>query len=292
MDTSFEKYQKRKLKSSYLSVIISIALVLFLVGLLGLLVLKANHITQQVKEKVIITIFLKDNAKTSDVETLKAELKKANYTKKVIYIPKEIAAKSYAKEIGENFLDFIGTNPLKNAIDILLNSEYVTPQKIEKIEKNLRIRSIVYDVAYDKPIIKMLTKNINKLSFWVLLFSGLLTLIAVVLINNSIRLSIYSKRFTLKTMQMVGATKGFIRKPFILKSIQLGILATIVATAALLAIAFYVGHTIPELNLLEKPIELVVLFLGILTLGILITWLSTFFATQKFLNLQTEELYY
>lgn len=292
MDTSFEKYQKKKLRSSYISVVISIALVLFLVGVLGLLLLKTKSLTKQVKEKVVVSVFLKDNAKKIDIDIFRAELKKASYVKKVTYISKQTAAKLYEKEIGENFLEFIGANPLKNAVDILLNSDYVTPQKMEQIEKNLKIRSIVYNVAYDKPLIELLTKNINNLSFWMLLFSGIFTLIAVVLINSSIRLSVYSKRFTLKTMQMVGATKGFIRKPFILKSIQLGVLGAIVAILSLLGIAFYISRIVPELNLLEKPLELVILFTGILVLGILITWLSTFFATQRFLNLQTEELYY
>lgn len=292
MDTSFEKYQKRRLRSSYFSVVISIGLVLFLVGILGLIVLKTKSITQHFKEKVTITIFLKDNAKNSDVEILQAELKKADYTKAVTYISKKDAAQKYTEEIGEDFVEFLGDNPLKNAIDISLKSEFVTPEKMAGIEKNLLIRSIVAEVTYDKPLIELLTKNINRLSFWMLLFSALFTLIAVVLINSSIRLSVYSKRFTIKTMQMVGATKGFIRVPFILKSIQLGILGALVSIAGLVAFIFYVDKTIPELEMLTNYKILALLFATIIGLGILITWISTFFATQRFLNLRTDELYY
>lgn len=292
MDTSFEKYQKRRLRSSYFSVVISIGLVLFLVGILGLILLKAQSITTHFKEKVTITIFLKDNAKNSDVEILQAELKKAAYTKSVTYISKKEAAKKYTKEIGEDFVAFLGDNPLKNAIDISLKSESVTPEKMAEIEKNLTIRSIVAEVTYDKPLIELLTKNINRLSFWMLLFSALFTLIAVVLINSSIRLSVYSKRFTIKTMQMVGATKGFIRVPFIWKSIQLGILGAIVSIVGLIAFIMYVDTTIPELEMLSNYKTLGLLFAIIIGLGILITWLSTFFATQRFLNLRTDELYY
>ena len=292
MDKSFEKYQKRRLRSSYFSVVISIALVLFLVGILGLIVLKTNSITKHFKEKVAITIFLKDNAKNNDVEILKAELKKAEYTKSVTFISKTDAAKKYSEEIGENFLDFLGENPLKDAIDVSLKSDFVTPEKMAEIETQLKLRSVVAEVSYDKPLIELLTKNITRLSFWMLLFSSLFTLIAVVLINSSIRLSVYSKRFTIKTMQMVGATKGFIRIPFIIKSIQLGVLGAIVSIAGLLIFIMYVNKMVPEIELLSDYKILAILFSAIIGLGILITWISTFFATQRFLNLRTDELYY
>ena len=292
MDKSFEKYQKRRLRSSYFSVVISIALVLFLVGVLGLIVLKTNSITKHFKEKVAITIFLKDNAKNNDIEILQAELKKAEYTKSVVFISKTEAAKKYSEEIGENFLDFLGENPLKDAIDVSLKSDFVTPEKMAEIETQLKLRSIVAEVSYDKPLIELLTKNITRLSFWMLLFSSLFTLIAVVLINSSIRLSVYSKRFTIKTMQMVGATKGFIRIPFIIKSVKLGIIGAIVSIVGLLIFIMYVNKMVPEIELLSDYKILAILFSAIIILGILITWLSTFFATQRFLNLRTDELYY
>jgi cell division transport system permease protein len=292
LKNSFEKYQKRRLRSSYFSVIISIALVLFLVGFLGLILLKTNSITKHFKEKVALTIFLTDNAKSNDVEILQAELKKAEYSKEVVYISKKDAAEKYAAEIGENFVEFLGDNPLKNAIDVTLKSDFVTPEIMEEIEKNLLIRSIVAEVVYDKPLIELLTKNINRISFWMLLFSALFTLIAVVLINSSIRLSVYSKRFTIKTMQMVGATKGFIRKPFIWKSIKLGILGALVSIIGLIGAIFYINKMVPEIELLADYKVLALLFAFIIAMGILISWISTFFATQRFLNLRTDELYY
>jgi len=292
LNNSFDKYQKRRLRSSYLSVIISIALVLFLVGLLGLIVLKTNSITKHFKEKVAITVFLNDNAKDKDVESLQAELKKAEYAKTVTYISKDEAAKIYSADIGENFLEFLGENPLKNAIDISLKSEFVTPEIMAGIEKELVLRNIVSEVTYDKPLIELLSKNINRLSFWMLVFSALFTLIAIVLINGSIRLSVYSKRFTIKTMQMVGATKSFIRGPFIWQSVKLGIIGALVSIAGLLAFISYLNKNIPELELFSDINILGIVFLGIIGLGILITWLSTFFATQRFLNLRSDELYY
>ncbi|MBP8791980.1 MAG: permease-like cell division protein FtsX [Lutibacter sp.] len=292
MDKAFEKYQKRRLRSSYLSVIVSIGLVLFLIGILGLIVLKTNKLTEHFKEKVAITVFLKDNAKNSDIQILKAELEKAEYTKSIVFISKDVAAKKYSEEIGEDFLEFLGENPLKDAIDVSLLADFVTPEKMQAIEDNLKIRSIVSEVAYDKPLIDLLTKNITRLSFWMLSFSGLFTIIAVVLINSSIRLSVYSKRFTIKTMQMVGATKGFIRVPFIIQSVKLGFAGALLAIAGLLALAYYFNDMVPEIELLNDYKILGILFGGIILLGVLITWLSTFFATQRFLNLRTDELYY
>jgi cell division transport system permease protein len=262
------------------------------VGFLGLILLKTNTISKHFKEKVAITIFLNDNAKSNDVEILKGELKQAEYSKEVIYISKKEAAEIYAEEIGEDFIKFLGDNPLKNAIDVTLKSDYVTPEKMDEIEKQLLIRSIVAEVVYDKPLIELLTKNINRISFWMLLLSALFTLIAVVLINSSIRISIYSKRFTIKTMQMVGATKGFIRRPFIWNSIKLGIIGAIVSNLALIGFIMYINKKVPEIELLSDYKELGILFLAIILMGILITWLSTFFATQRFLNLRTDELYY
>lgn len=261
-------------------------------GILGLIVLKTNSITKHFKEKVAITVFLKDDAKNSDIKILEAELKKAEYTKSVTFVSKSVAAKKYSEEIGENFLEFLGENPLKDAFDVSLISDYVTPEKMTEIEQNLKIRSIVAEVSYDKPLIELLTKNITRLSFWMLLFSGLFTLIAVVLINSSIRLSVYSKRFTIKTMQMVGATKGFIRIPFIINSIKLGIVGAIISIIGLLIFVMYMNKMVPEIELLSDYKIFGIVFGVIIVLGILITWISTFFATQRFLNLRTDELYY
>ena len=292
MSKSFETYQKRRLRSSYFSVIISIALVLFLLGLLGLIVLKAKAISDHYKEQVVMTVFLNDNAKNNDVEIFKAELKKAAYTKSIVYVSKSEAAKKFSEDIGENFLDYLGENPLKNAIDITLKSDYVTTEKMDEIAKQLKVRSLISEIVYDKPLIDLLTKNISQLSFWILLFSALFTVIAVVLINSSIRLSVYSKRFTIKTMQMVGATKGFIRTPFIWKSIQLGVLGAIVAVIGIIGVILYVNKQIPEIDLLQDKLLLGYLFAGIIATGALITWFSTYFATQRFLNLRTDQLYY
>ena len=292
MSKSFEKYQKRRLRSSYISVIISISLVLFLLGLLGLLVLNTKKVSNYFKEQAAITLFLKNEVKKESLLNLQVSIDEEPYTKGTKFISKEEAAEIYKKENGEDFMDFLGYNPLQNSIDINLNADFVTPEKMNEIEEKYKNNQFVSDVSYDKPLIELLTKNVKRISLFILIFSGLATLIVVVLINSSIRLSVYSKRFTIKTMQMVGATKRFIRKPFIWRSVRLGIIGAILALIGLAVVLFYFNKQFPEFGIIDDRIEIASLFGIVFLIGILITWLSTFFATQRFLNLRTDELYY
>jgi cell division transport system permease protein len=292
MASNFDSFQKRRLRSSYFSVIVSIALVLFMVGILGLVLLKSTKVANHFKEKVALTLFLKDEVSNEQIFALKESLKKEDFTKKVLYISKERAAKQYSKEIGEDFLEFLGTNPIKNAIDIYIKAAFVSPEKMKELETRFKENAFVADVSYDKPLINLLTKNIKRIGFWLLVLSGFFGIVAIFLINSSIRLSIYSKRFNIKTMQMVGATKGFIRKPFIWQSIKLGIFGAIIASIGIGVLIYYLDKQIPALDLIKDYITLVYLFGGILGTAFIITWLSTFFATQRFLNLQTDKLYY
>lgn len=292
MASSFEKYQKRRLISSYFSVVISIALVLFLLGLLGLLVLNTKKVADYFKETISVGIYFKDNAKDVEMKQLEKSLALADYTKSIKFLSKEEAAETFSEDLGENFVEYLGENPLQNSIDLHLNADFVSADKVEEIANELSSKDFVDEVTYDKPLISLLNDNIKKISLWVLVISGIFTLIAVLLINSSIRLSVYAKRFTIKTMQMVGATKRFIRRPFIWKSVRLGMLGSIVALLGMGAVVYYADQTFPDLELLGDPIWLGVLFVGVFLLGILITWISTFFATQRFLNLKTDELYY
>jgi len=292
MSSSFEKYQKRRLISSYFSVVISISLVLFLLGLLGLLVLNTKKVADHFKEKIALTIYLKDSAKEIEIKQLEKTLALAEYTKSTTFISKEQAAEEHSKDIGENFMEFLGYNPLQNSIDVYLKADFVDAAKIETINTSIIKKDFVDEVIYDKPLISLLNDNIKRISFWVLLISGVFTFIAVLLINSSIRLSVYSKRFIIKTMQMVGATKRFIRRPFVWKSVRLGIIGAIVALIGVGVVLYYLDQSFPELALLSDKILLIILFSGVLGMGILITWISTFFATQRFLNLRTDDLYY
>jgi len=291
MSTSFDKFQKRKLISSYFSVVLSIALVLFLLGLLGLLVINAKKVADHFKEQVTVTIYLKETAKDIEIKQLEKSLAMADYVKSTNYVSKERAAEILKAENGEDFMSFLGFNPLQNSIDINLKADFVTSEKLESISKEAMSKGFVSEVTYDNDLVNLMNDNVKKISFWVLLLSGIFTLIAVLLINSSIRLSVFSKRFTIKTMQMVGATKRFIRKPFIFKSIRLGIIGAIIAMIGMAVVLYYTNKTFPELEVLKNQIYVAGLFVAILITGIIITWFSTFLATSRFLNLKTDQLY-
>lgn len=292
MASSFDKYQKRKLISSYISVVISIALVLFLLGCLGLLVINSKKVADHFKEQVVMTIYLNDTAKEVEVNQLKKSLAMAEYSKEATYVSKEEAAELMKAETGEDFMDFVGYNPLKNSIDVYLKADFVTTEKLSEISESLANKSFIEDIRYDNDLVELMNDNVKKISFWVLIISGLFTLIAVLLINSSIRLAVYSKRFIIKTMQMVGATKSFIRRPFVWKSVQLGIIGALVALAGMAVVLYYLDLTFPELELLRNTVMIAGLFVGVFVLGVIITWISTFIATQRFLNLKTDQLYY
>ncbi|MCP4884409.1 MAG: ABC transporter permease [Flavobacteriales bacterium] len=292
MSKSFEKYQKRRLRSSYISVVISISLVLFLLGVLGLLVLNTKKVSNYFKESAAITLFLKNDVESEQILNLQVSIDEQSFTKSTQFISKEEAAEIYKNENGEDFMDFLGYNPLENSIDIYVKADFVSPEKMEEIEAIYSTNQYVSSVSYDKPLIDLLTKNVRRISMFILVFCGLATLVVVVLINSSIRLSVYSKRFTIKTMQMVGATKRFIRKPFIWNSVKLGFIGAILASIELALLLYYMNKIFPEFGMIDNRVEMASLFGAIFVLGIFLTWMSTFLATQRFLNLRTDELYY
>lgn len=291
MSSSFERFQKRRLISSYFSVVLSIFLVLFLLGILGLFVINSKKLANDFKEKIAMTVFFKNEANDSILKAFGTQLKKAPYTKTYVYVSKEDAAKQHTDIIGEDFMTFLGENPLQNSYDIHLKADYVEKDSVAKIERKLRTNEMVSDIVYDKQLVNLVNDNVKKVSMWILIISGFLTFIAVLLINSSLRLSIYSHRFTIKTMQMVGATKSFIRKPFVMRSVKLGMLGALFAILALVGVLYYIETHFPDLGIIEDKKLTGSILLGVFGLGILITWISTHFATQRFLNLRTDDLY-
>ncbi len=292
MSKSFERYQRRKLISSYFSVTLSIALVLFLLGVLGLLVLNTQKLANHFKEEITLSVFLKDSAKDIEISQLQKSLVMADYTKSAVFVSKDEAAREHSEDIGENFMEFLGYNPLKNSIDVNLNAAYVSTVQVDSIARDIESHSFVEEVSYDRPTLDLLTENVRRVGLGILVASAIFTLIAVLLINSSIRLSIYSKRFIIKTMQMVGATKSFIRRPFIWTNIKLGMLGALLALLALAGLLTYLNQNFPQLGLMEDVPQLILVFGGVFLAGALISLVSTYFATQRFLNLRTDDLYY
>ncbi len=288
---NIEHYQRRKLLNSYFSVVLSISFVLFFLGVLGLFLINGKKIASHFKEQIAMSIYLKDNAKDIEITQLQKKIQLDSATKSINFITKEEAAEKYIRDIGEDFLEFLGYNPLLNSIDINFNSNYVNTINLEKRKKEIESIDFVDEVVYDNPLVKLLDENIKKITLFLLFITSIFVLIAVILINSSIRLSIYSKRFLIKTMQLVGATKSFVRKPFIWNHVRLGIISSIVSLIALSIIIVQLDKYLPELKILQEANELTFLFIGIISLGIGITALSTFFATQKYLNLKTNSFY-
>ncbi|WP_269685899.1 cell division protein FtsX [Flavobacterium lacustre] len=291
MSSSFDKFQKRRLISSYFSVVLSVFLVLFLLGMLGLFIINSKKLADDFKENIAMTVFFKNEANDTILKAFGTELKTAPFAKKFVFVSKDDAAKQHTDIIGEDFVTFLGENPLQNSYDIHIKADYVEKDSVAKIESRLRKNTMISDIVYDKQLVNLVNDNIKKVSMWILIVSGFLAVIAVLLINSSLRLSIHSNRFIIKTMQMVGATKAFIRKPFVMRSIKLGMIGSGLAILALIGVLIYVENSFPNLGILDDKFLIALVLITVFGIGILITWLSTYFATQRFLNLRTDDLY-
>ena len=292
MAKSFQdNYQKRRILNNYFSVIISITVVLFFVGILGLFLLNTKSLASHFKEQIVMTVYLKDSAKDIEITQMQKKIQLNSSTKRVQFKSKEEAAEEYARDIGEDFVEFLGFNPLLNSIDIYFNAAYVNALSLNQTKTEIEISDFVAEVVYDQPLVTLLEKNIERISYVLLISTALFVVIALLLINSSIRLSIYSKRFVIKTMQLVGATKSFIRRPFILSHLSLGIISSFLALTALNFLLWEVNKRFPEIEIMQQTSELMIVFGSVLILGISITGVSTFFATQRYLNLKTDAVY-
>jgi len=283
---------RRKLRSSYVTSIISISLVLFLLGLVGLLVLNANRLAIHIKENIGFSVILKDNAREVDIIRLQKNLDAKSYVKSTDYITREEAARQTMEELGEDFVEFLGYNPLPASIDVKFYASYANPDSISAIEQELQRFDEVDDILYQKSLIHLVNENIRKISLIILAFSGLMFFIAIALINNTIRLSVYSKRFLINTMQLVGATRSFIRKPFLLRSAGHGIYAAIIAILLLVGVIYLIQKEFMEVISFNDIEILGMLFIFVILLGIVLNWISTFFAINKYLRMKSDDLYY
>jgi cell division transport system permease protein len=291
MGKPYHVYQRRQLIRSYISVVVSIGLVLFVVGVLGLLVLNTQRVAQHVKEQIVLTVFLDDQAKEVEVEQLKTMLALAPFTKSALFISKAQAAQEHSAEIGEDFMDFLGYNPLKDAIDLRLKGSYVNTLSVDSISTMISDRSYVSEVVYDRPLIGLLNENIERISLLLLISCGFFLIVSILLINNSIRLSIYAKRMVIKTMQLVGARKGFIRRPFVRRYVLLGLLSALLACGGIWGLLQVAIDYVPNLSELMDIETILMAFGGVALLSFVITSLSTTLATQRYLNLKTDYLY-
>lgn len=281
-----------KFKTSSLTVIVSLSLVLFMLALVGWFLMNTQKLTEYYKENIGFQIYLKETASPSDIEKLRKDMDAAVYVKSAIYKSKEEAAEEMKKETGDDFVAFLGYNPLPVSININLKSEYANADSVAWIEKEINTNRIVREVVYQKVLIENVNANAKKIGLVILFFAALLIVVAVGLINNTIRLSIYSKRFLIRTMYLVGATQGFIRKPFIVKGIINGIISAVFAMVLLGTFIFIVTRYIPELLIVQDENWLLILFGIVVLIGILISGLSSALSVRRYLRLKAEDLYF
>jgi cell division transport system permease protein len=281
-----------KLKTSSVTVVISLSLVLFLLGIVGWFFINAQLLVNHVKENVTVQIFLKEDASQPDADRLKKIIDAAPYAKSTIFKSKEEAAEEMKQNTGDDFVAFLGFNPLPSAINVNLKAEYANPDSIAWIEKEITSDKSVREVVYQKVLIDNLSKNTKKISAIILFFSSLLIIIAVALINNTIRLSIYAKRFLIRTMYLVGATTGFIRKPFIIKGIVNGVVSGIIADILIVLFIVTANRFVPELLVIQNPNYLLILFILTIVTGIFISGLSSALSVRRYVRLKAEDLYF
>lgn len=282
---------RKKTKSVYISTVISIALVLLMTGLLGLILVHAKNLSKYVKENIVLNVIVNDNVNEGDVLSLQKDLEKHEYVLRTEYVSKELAAKNLKEDLGEDFVEYLGSNPLLPSIDIYLKEQYANADSIQpfidKVAKNSRVKEIVYQES----LIDMVNKNIRIISIVVLAFAVILLVIAVALINNTIRLAIYSQRFLIKSMQLIGATKSFIRKPYIIYGIIHGLIGALIAILLLIFTLQFAQKQVPELVFLQNWGQFAAIFVIVVGLGILISALSTYFAVTKYLKAKSNSLY-
>jgi cell division transport system permease protein len=282
---------RRRLRASYATSVISISLVLYMLGLVGLLLLNTKKLSDYVKENVGFSVFLNDDIKEVEIFGLQKLLDSKHYVKETAYITKEQAVKDFQKEWGEDFEDFLGFNPLPASIDVKLYAPYANPDSIAVIEKDIMTYAGVRDVVYQKDLIYKVNNNVRKISLSILAFSFLLFLIALTLINNTIRLSVYAKRFILRTMQLVGAQHQVIRRPFLFMSFYYGSLAALIAIGLLVATMIIAERQLEGLFSLKDYRISGILFSLVFIIGIILTWISTLLALNRYLSMSTDELY-
>lgn len=291
MSRNEDKISKRRLQTSTATTIISISLVLFMLGLLGLIVLHAHKLSDYVKENIGFSVIIKEDVKEPGIIEFQKKLDIEPFVKSTEYITRDRAAKELTEELGEDFVDFLGYNPLLASIDIRLKADYANNDSLAMLEKKLLAKPVVKEVFYHKSLVELVNQNIKRISFIILAFTAVLMLISIALINNTIRLSVYSKRFIIRSMQLVGATQAFIRKPFLLKSLLHGLISAVIAILLLGVILYFSRQALPELVDLQD-IDMILSLFGIVTaLGLIITGLSTLFAVRKFLRISHDRLY-
>jgi cell division transport system permease protein len=283
---------KTKLRSSYLTLVISVSLVLFLLGVLGLILINAKELSDYFRESLSFSVMLNDDAKEADIRMLQKDLDGKLYVKSTEYVSKDEAAVKMKEDLGEDFINFLGDNPLPPSIDVYLYANYTSPDSVAKIEKYVLEYPFVKEVYYQESLLFLINENVRKISIFLLVISSFLFLIALTIINNTIRLSVYSKRFIIRTMQLVGATRPFIRRPFLVQSAFHGLMAALIAMGLLMGLLYLIEKEFFMMFTFESTNLLILLGVSLIVTGVLINIISTFFSVNRYLSISEDKLYY
>lgn len=284
-------FSKARLGGSYLTLVISVSLVLFLLGILGLVLINAKELSDYFRESLSFSVILDEDAREADIRMLQKDLDAKSYVKSTEYVSRDDAAVKMKEEMGEDFISFLGDNPLPPSIDVYLYAGYTNRDSVGKFEKYILEYPFVKEVWYEDSLLYLINENVRKISIFLLIISSFLFLIAVTIINNTIRLAIYSKRFLIRTMQLVGATRSFIRKPFLVRSVYHGVLASLIAMLLLTGLLYLIEKEFLMLFSFESTKLLLLLGAALVLTGILINLVSTFLSVNRYLDISEDKLY-
>ena len=284
---------KRRVAGSYAMSLVSITLVLFLVGVFAIFLIHARKLSNHVKENLGFEIVMNSNVKEANILRLQKELDAMPAVKSTEYITKEEAISRLSEDLGEDFLQWLGNeaNPLLPSIDVRFHADYANNDSIAVIEAQLEENTDVKEVYYQKSLVDLINQNVRKIATVLMIVSLVLLFIAIALIRNTIRLSIYSKRFLVRSMQLVGATESFIRRPFLRSGVSQGFFGGLLADLLLILILYGASKRFPDLVLIQDNTALVAVFVGIVVLGVILAWLSTRASLDKFLKANLDKLY-
>jgi len=292
MSTHEERYQKRRLRNSYITSVVTITLVLFLLGIQGVILIHAHKLSRYVLENIIVTAVLENHAEEADIVRLQRQLEFTSSVKSTEFISRDEAARILTAELGEDFVAFIGHNPLPATIEIRMRAAYANEDSIAILTEQLLRVSEVQDVFYQTNLVQLINDNIRRISLILLSISAIILLIAIALINNTIRLSVYSKRLLIKSMQLVGATQGFIRKPFIMRGLWQGLIGAFLSSVFIGVLLYRLQMHAPDIVSISELNWYLLLFAGIFVVALIFTWLSSYFAVRRFLKMGHDRVHY
>ena len=286
------KMMRRRIANAYLSSVISISLVLLLVGVAAMLLLNARSVSDYFKENMEVSVIMKPGVSEEQAAVFQEQLDKSRFVNSTVLVSREQGEKEMMEMLGEDFLDVFETSPVPVSLDMTLEADYVSSDSLEVVTSEVMMADIVDEVNYQKSLVDALNANFSRISAVIAVFIALLLFISYVLINNTVRLNVFARRFTIHTMKLVGATRAFIRAPFLVQAVLQGVFSAVIANGALVALLFVLKSRFGQLFEIFSKDVLIMVMCIVLAAGLLICVISTYFVVNKLVSLKKDELYY